>query len=74
MGRRVILVDKEREKPVVHCSDCRHFSRFTSGRSFSIDTGEFFAGVCEVGVKTLDSTYKFADKPRNCEKYERNGN
>ena len=55
----------EGEKPV-HCADCRHFRRNTSGRSFSIETGEYFLGVCEVGVLTVGSSVKFADKPRNC--------
>lgn len=59
----------EGEKPV-HCAECRHFKRNTSGRSFSIETGEYFIGVCEVGVLTVGSSVKFADKPRHCKRWE----
>lgn len=51
---------------LVRCSEWRYFDRFTSGRSFRIETGEFFAGRCGIGVLTFHSSYKFADRLRIC--------
>lgn len=51
---------------LVRCAECRYFDRFTSGRSFRIDTGEFFAGRCGIGVQTCHSSFKFADRQRVC--------
>ena len=60
----------------VHCADCNRFNRDTSGSSFSIQTGEYFMGLCPKlhadGVIKYDPKGKplggrvFADKPRIC--------
>lgn len=59
----------EAARPRVQCAECRHFKRDTEGISHSIITGEYFMGICTLGL-TPDSPIKqFADKPRSCDRY-----
>ena len=65
--------DKVKVEPTVYCGECEHFHRDTEGMSFSVQTGEYFMGVSDIGCDP-DKTGKgkiFADKPRHCEKYKK---
>lgn len=54
----------------VRCGGCKHFRRDTEGWSCSAITGEYFMGVCALGLKPDSPVKQFADKPRECDKYE----
>ena len=51
-------------RKLVRCCDCCNATRDTEGRSFSIDTGEFFMGKCDWGHG--DPFKVFMDKAREC--------
>lgn len=53
----------------VTCGACRWFQRDTQGRSFNIETGEFYMGLCAKGLKPDTEIKQFANKPRECESY-----
>ena len=62
--------DTVKAAPMVHCCECRHFSRDTEGRSFNHDTGEYFLGICALGLHPDTIVKQFADKPRRCNNYQ----
>lgn len=57
--------DKPQPK-MVRCCDCSRCTRDTSGRSFSIITGEFFMGTCPKGHGDSLPGRVFMDKARIC--------
>lgn len=60
----------EKEKPkIVHCCDCANFIRDTSGISHNVLTGEYFMGVCAMGLTPDSPKKQFADKPRICSSF-----
>lgn len=58
-----------KEPRYVTCGACRWFQRDTQGRSFSLETGEYFMGVCAKGLKPDTEIKQFANKPRECKSY-----
>lgn len=60
----------EPEARKVRCADCRHFRRDTEGISLSVETGEYFMGVCGTGLRPDTPIKQFADKERICNQYE----
>ena len=62
--------EKQKEKTkTVYCSDCANFIRDTEGFSRRIDTGEYFMGICKLGLTPDSPRKQFADKPRICNKF-----
>lgn len=59
---------KECPKQVV-CAECRHFKRDIDGISRVLETGMYFMGVCELGLKPDSPIKQFAIKPRICKEY-----
>lgn len=53
---------------LVRCCDCKRFQRDTEGISFSVQTGEYFMGICPKG-HTDGARKVFADKARECNDY-----
>lgn len=53
----------------VYCGECKQFKRDTEGPSRSIETGEYFMGVCLKGLRPDGMRKVFANKPRECEGY-----
>lgn len=68
--RKSQKTNQKKEVALVHCCDCKNFKRDTEGRSFCLDTGEFFMGVCLAVCKENSRVKKFADKPRICPLFE----
>lgn len=54
----------------VTCADCLFFKRDTEGPSYSRDTGEYFMGECGKGLYPDTIRKQFANKPRECAKFE----
>ncbi len=54
---------------MVRCADCRHFRRDIHGISFCITTGEYFMGVCSLGLTPDRPRKQFADKRRVCQQF-----
>lgn len=54
----------------VYCGECKQFQRDTEGPSKSIETGEYFMGVCLKGLIPDGMRKVFANKPRVCEGFE----
>lgn len=61
------------ERRLVRCGGCKHFRRDTEGPSFEAGTGVYFMGVCVLGLKPDSPIKQFADKPRECNRYETSG-
>lgn len=59
-------------QPKVVCINCRHFVRDTSGISHNIETGEFFMGICSLGLHPDSTIKQFANKPRICTSFKNN--
>lgn len=66
---RVTRRQIEAAKPRVRCAECRHFKRDTEGISRSIITGEYFMGICTLGLMPDSPIKQFADHPRHCDRY-----
>lgn len=60
---------KAKELPTVYCAECCYFIRDTSGRSYCHETGEYFLGVCNLGLKPDTVIKQFANRPRHCKNY-----
>lgn len=58
-----------KEPRYVTCGACRWFQRDTQGRSFNIETGEYYMGVCAKGLRPDTEIKQFANKPRECKSY-----
>lgn len=54
----------------VYCGECKQFKRDTEGPSRSIETGEYFMGVCLLGLRPDGMRKVFANKPRECKYYK----
>lgn len=65
---------KEQKQTFVRCQDCVFFKRDTEGISRNAYTGEYFMGICTLGLTPDSPKKQFADKLRVCEKYQFNIN
>lgn len=55
---------------LVTCSTCIHFARDTDGISRCRDTGEYFMGVCSLGLTPDTPIKQFSKKRRVCRKHK----
>lgn len=73
MAKRINYSQEQKKlqdgKKKVYCGECRIFQRDTEGPSRSIETGEYFMGVCLKGLRPDGMRKVFANKPRECEYY-----
>lgn len=60
---------KEKKQTFVRCQDCVFFKRDTEGISRNAYTGEYFMGVCTLGLTPDSPKKQFADKPRICSSF-----
>lgn len=63
---------KEKKQTFVRCQDCVFFKRDTEGISRNAYTGEYFMGICTLGLTPDSPKKQFADKLRVCSKYSNN--
>ena len=61
----------DKQPSYVCCATCKHFRRDTEGRSRSQATGEYFMGVCELGLHPDSIRKQFANKPRLCKNHDK---
>lgn len=70
MAKGQIKVTEEPKKVLVSCGACKRFQRDTEGISYNRETGEYFMGLCGLGLKPDTPFKQFANRPRECDKYE----